>query len=63
MNSFDEWFTDISGNDVRFADKILKEAYNAGMERAAEIAESFPDASNRGALVLCAEVIRKKIET
>ena len=60
MSSFDEWYREYTHLD-NFAPS-LEEAYNAGMERAAEIAESFPDASNRGALVLCAEVIRKKIE-
>ena len=69
MSSFDEWYksnaeyTPEPGYGfVGWTDKKLKEAYNAGMERAAEITESFPDASNRGALVLCAEVIRKEIE-
>ena len=58
MSSFDEWFTDISGNDVRFADKILKEAYNAGMERAAEIAHTLPLDWGRD----IEKAIRKEIE-
>ena len=59
MNSFDEWFTDITGNDVRFADKILKEAYNAGMERAAVIASKHR-VSATGCSV--SEAIRKEIK-
>ena len=59
MNSFDEWFTDITGNDVRFADKILKEAYNAGMERAAVIASNVKAPFSRFTI---AAKIRNEIE-
>ena len=65
MSSFDDWLIDYTDNDDwcdRDITQDMEFAYNAGMERAAEITESFPDASNRGALVLCAEVIRKEIE-
>ena len=73
MSSFDEWLKDNPQNvapceyvtlEIAYNASMddMKEAYNAGMERAAEITESFPDASNRGALVLCAEVIRREIE-
>ena len=65
MSGFDDWLIDYQDNDD-WCDRDITEdmefAYNAGMERAAEITESFPDASNRGALVLCAEVIRREIE-
>ena len=64
MSSFDDWYVTKITTYVfssKADENLAREAYIAGMERAAEITESFPDASNRGALVLCAEVIRREI--
>ena len=68
MINFNEWLDNkwqllLGAGRDNWDDEDMKIAYNKGMERAAEIAESFPDASNRGALVLCAEVIRNEVET
>ena len=67
MSSFDEWYksnaeyTPEPGYGfVGWTDKKLKEAYNAGMERAAEICFDADKSTHPTDL---AEAIRKEIET
>jgi len=55
MSSFDEWCTEIISDcwEMMDADEIAHQAYNAGMERAADMLDlNYP---------LCAKWIRKEI--
>ena len=75
MSSFDDWSTYLKrSTDIRIsdwwktmgADEIARAAYNAGMERAAEIAvQSNPDSRSVVITEVCREIasnIRKEVE-
>ena len=63
MSSFDDWLIDYTDNDDwcdRDITQDMEFAYNAGMDRAAEIAESIPSWGDE--VDEAAEAIRKEIE-